>query len=141
MFFYQSLWPAGLLKRSLWNRRFLVNIANFLRTNFLQNTSGGLLLKYISKMRSILWRLWDVSKMSLTSIWLFKNTPQKRFPGTSLELLKHLIKYMWNHSNHSRNKTFFRAVHINQVCHEYQWADVCVVFNHLTVLSTIVKAQ
>ena len=36
--------PATLLKKRLWNRCFLVNFAKFLRTPFLQNTSGPLLL-------------------------------------------------------------------------------------------------
>ena len=35
---------ATLLKRRLWHRRFPVNIAKFLRTPFLQNTSEKLLL-------------------------------------------------------------------------------------------------
>ena len=37
--------PAILLKKRLWHRCFPVNFANFLRTPFLQNTSGWLLLK------------------------------------------------------------------------------------------------
>ena len=37
--------PATLLKKSLWHRCFRVNFAKFLRTPFLQNTSGRLLLK------------------------------------------------------------------------------------------------
>ena len=37
--------PATLLKKRLWHRRFPVNLANFLRTPFLQNTSGRLLLQ------------------------------------------------------------------------------------------------
>ena len=42
---YQSLFlPATLLKKRLWYRRFPVNFAKFLRTPFLQNTSGRLLL-------------------------------------------------------------------------------------------------
>ena len=49
--FYQSLFvkketgrPATLLKKRLWHRCFSVNFAKFLRTPFLQNTYGGLLL-------------------------------------------------------------------------------------------------
>ena len=38
-------WPATLLKKRLWHRCFPVNFAKFLRTPFLQNTSGRLLLK------------------------------------------------------------------------------------------------
>ena len=37
--------PATLLKKRLLHRCFPVNFANFLRTRFLQNTSGRLLLK------------------------------------------------------------------------------------------------
>ena len=36
--------PATLLKKSLWHRCFPVTFAKFLRTPFLQNTSGRLLL-------------------------------------------------------------------------------------------------
>ena len=36
-----SLRPATLLKKRLWHRCFPVNFERFLRTTFLQNTSGG----------------------------------------------------------------------------------------------------
>ena len=36
-----GLRPATLLKKRLWHRRFPVNFVKFLRTPFLQNTSGG----------------------------------------------------------------------------------------------------
>ena len=39
-----GLRPATLLKKRLWHRCFLVNFAKFLRTPFLQNTSGCLLV-------------------------------------------------------------------------------------------------
>ena len=39
-----SLRPATLSKKRLWHRCFPVNFAKFLRTPFLQNTSGQLLL-------------------------------------------------------------------------------------------------
>ena len=42
-----GLRPATLLKKKLWRRCFLVNFAKFLRTPFLQNTSGRLLLEVI----------------------------------------------------------------------------------------------
>ena len=41
--------PATLLKKRLWHRCFPVNFAKFLRTRFLQNTSGRLLLDFILK--------------------------------------------------------------------------------------------
>ena len=38
--------PATLLKKSLWHRYFTMNFAKFIRTPFLQNTSGRLLLTF-----------------------------------------------------------------------------------------------
>ena len=40
-----GLRPATLLKKRLWHRCFPVNFVKFLRTSFLQNTSGWLLLQ------------------------------------------------------------------------------------------------
>ena len=39
----KDLRPATLFKKRLWHRCFLVNVVKFLRTPFLQNTSGRLL--------------------------------------------------------------------------------------------------
>ena len=36
-----GLYPATLLKERLWHRCFRVNFVKFVRTHFLQNTSGG----------------------------------------------------------------------------------------------------
>ena len=47
-----GLRPATLLKKRLWHRCFLVNFVKFLRTPFLQNTSGRLLLDRKSKISS-----------------------------------------------------------------------------------------
>ena len=41
-----QLWHRRLLKKRLWHRRFHVNFAKYLRTPFLQNTSGWLHLEY-----------------------------------------------------------------------------------------------
>ena len=41
--------PATLLKKRLWHRCFPVNFVKFLRTPFLQNTSGWLLLFFFSQ--------------------------------------------------------------------------------------------
>ena len=41
-----GLRPAILLKKRLWHRCFPVNFAKFLKTSFLQNTSGRLLLHH-----------------------------------------------------------------------------------------------
>ena len=50
-----GLRPATLLEKSLWHRCFPVNFAKFLRTPFLQNASGRLLLEdeLITKHRGI----------------------------------------------------------------------------------------
>ena len=42
-----GLRPASLLKKRLWHRRFPVNFAKFLRTAFLQDTYGWLLLNSV----------------------------------------------------------------------------------------------
>ena len=41
---YRALGPATLLKKRLWYRCFPVNFPKFIRTSFLQNTPGRLLL-------------------------------------------------------------------------------------------------
>ena len=46
--FCKKRWPATLFKKRLWHRCFPVNFAEFLRTSFLQNTSGRLVLMEIS---------------------------------------------------------------------------------------------
>ena len=48
-----GLRPATLLKKRLWHRCFPVNFAKSLRTPFLQNMSGQLLLSKMSKRRQI----------------------------------------------------------------------------------------
>ena len=44
----EEFFSRCLLKKRLWHRCFPVNFAKFLRTPFLQNTSGRLLLKGVS---------------------------------------------------------------------------------------------
>ena len=46
-----GLRPATLLKKKLWHRCFPVNFAKFLRTPFLQNTSGRLLLNLLLSLK------------------------------------------------------------------------------------------
>ena len=49
-----GLRPATLLKKRLWQRCFLVNFAKFLRTPFLENTSGRLLLRLLNSLPTVL---------------------------------------------------------------------------------------
>ena len=53
-FLIKLLRPAILLKKRLWHRSFPVNFVRFLRTSFLQNTSGQLLLSiaYLNTLRT-----------------------------------------------------------------------------------------
>ena len=44
----KGLRPATLLKKRLWPRCFPVNLAKYLRTPFLQNTSGRLILRFMA---------------------------------------------------------------------------------------------
>ena len=51
-----GLRPATLLKKRLWHKCFPVNFVKFLRTPFLQNTSGRLLLsRYLMARQSESW--------------------------------------------------------------------------------------
>ena len=56
-----GLRSATLLKKRLWHKCFLVNFAKFLRTTFLQNTSGRLLLSYVHSIQIVYplgWWIW-----------------------------------------------------------------------------------
>ena len=61
----QGLSPATLLKKRLWHRCFLVNFTKFLRTSFLQNTSGRCFWTMIYLLWIIyvsVWRKLDIKK-------------------------------------------------------------------------------
>ena len=71
-----GLRPATLLKKSLWHMCFPVNFAKFLRTPFLQNTSGRLLLHVVaffepSVMKEV--RILDLHNNSTILILKFQN--------------------------------------------------------------------
>ena len=77
-----GLRPATLLKKRFWHRCFPVNFAKFLRTTFLQNTSGRLLL--------------------FLSIWLFKTidfpTKSTKFSNSGKLMNKNLLPLPITHS-------------------------------------------
>ena len=52
-----GLRPGTLFKKILWHRCFPVNFAKFLRTSFLQNTCGRLLLKIVKVRHQIIFYL------------------------------------------------------------------------------------
>ena len=74
--------PATLLKKRLWQRCFPVNFGKFLRTPFLQNTSGRLLLflafqklppeVFYEKMCS--WKFPKIHRKTPLVCKIFKNT-------------------------------------------------------------------
>ena len=67
--------PATLLKKRLWHRCFPVNFAKFLRTPFLQNTSGRLLLTGIIHYILLYFRLAFTSSNCLNrSLYCYTET-------------------------------------------------------------------
>ena len=64
-----GLRPATLLKKRLWHRYFPVNFAKFLRTPFLQNIFGRLLLKRSKGLKKI-WTA-RVGVLQFFERWLF----------------------------------------------------------------------
>ena len=86
--------PATLLKKRLWHRSFPVNFAKFLRTPFLQNTSGRLLLQRL--LPSLLYR------RQIFAVTV-RNNPQKDIKNfwfcilffTSFPCSKH---FMWHYN-------------------------------------------
>ena len=95
--------PATLLKKRLWHRCFPVNFAKFLRTPFLQNTSGRLLLKAIF----FLWT--ELLENLLLAKYLISVTLTLHFVGWSLDI-------SWNHENENcgtskKSKPCFRFLY------------------------------
>ena len=73
-------------------------------------------LERIWRKMSFPWRLWDISKTSLVSICDFHKviTISDKIDVVPLETLKKWSVF-WE-----------QCIEINQVCNEYQWADICV---------------
>ena len=68
--FCKKRWPATLFKKRLWHRCFPVNFAEFLRTSFLQNTSGRLVLMEISCRGWYLVGKLSIDILSLRKVYL-----------------------------------------------------------------------
>ena len=62
----KDLRPTVLLKKRLWHRCFPVNFAKFLRTPFLQNTSGQLFLCFMA------FSDWEFLPQLFKNIWFWK---------------------------------------------------------------------
>ena len=97
--------PATLLKKRLWHRCFTVNFAKFLRTPFLQNTFGWLLLCFMAFSD---WeflpqpsKTFAIGKSTVVSIIVYRNIlsnfrkPQVEQPKQLLHLKKPLtVKFL-----------------------------------------------
>ena len=81
-----SFFPATLLKKSLWYRCFPVNFAKFLRTPFLQNISGRLLLLFPRK----------TAYSSNNSHNAYKNAPNKH--SSWWRPTEDVLKTSWRHN-------------------------------------------
>ena len=68
--FCKKRWPATLFKKRLWHRCFPVNFAEFLRTSFLQNTSGRLVLMEMSCRGWYLVGRLSIDNLSLPKVYL-----------------------------------------------------------------------
>ena len=99
-------------------------------------------LKYISKKKSFLWRLYDVSHISWKRC-LSSETSQKHLSEVFVIFQKHPTKMVLRDFRRVikiSDKTYVTLLEtlkkwnvfweqyrdIHQVCHEYQWADICV---------------
>ena len=102
----KSLWlrPATLLKRSLWHRCFPVNFAKLLRTPFLQNTSGRLLLKYSILPRKYFYKF----HLVLMSVNLTTSTN----PGTFFNKLLKINFIINNRQNLYHNISHYQNIFI-----------------------------
>ena len=87
-------------KKRLWHRCFPVNLAKFLRTPFLQNTSVRLLLNKV-------WTFQNFQKKH--NSWRFlhlKKTLVVTFSETRAPTSSNYVAKLWASQNYSRNKNF-----------------------------------
>ena len=93
----KDLRPAILLKKRLWHRRFLVNFARFLRTPFLQNTSGRLRLCFMA------FSDWEFLPQRFKNICYWKIDCGKHY-----RLLKYFIKFSRTSSGTAKAIALFK---------------------------------
>ena len=104
-----GLRPATLLKKRLWHRRFPVNTVKFLRTPFLQNTSGLQLLAILSDFNQWLIRWFNLKQWHIR--WfareiIFNRDPLKQAQETIFSSkIKQIIPYSLFFSHNLVNST------------------------------------
>ena len=87
-----ELSACNCIKKRIQQRYFPVNIAKFLRTTFLYNTSGGcfLILHVKTKFQNLIWPL---RVLTYNSDWLRRNFCE----GTkTVDVFHHLSMVLWN---------------------------------------------
>ena len=108
--FKRSLRPATLFKTRLWRRYFPVNFVKFLKTLFLQSTSGQLLLQYRKEKRLFLRKQRNSTKECHIIPGKYVNLTRTQYlilPGCLEFVLQIIIQ---NTSiSHARRQTFNRA--------------------------------
>ena len=85
-------------------------------------------LELISKNMSFPWHLWDVSETSLASICDFSKIPHRMVSCDLCRVTEIFDKIDVGplETLKKRNVFWEQCIVINQVCHEYQLADICV---------------
>ena len=104
--------PATLFKNSLWHRCFPVNFAKFLRTPFLQNTSGRLLLDVNKNIKSPQITFWCAgSRCSMINKIMYNSQEDIRegANSTSTQVLANdFYKYFQTHSLQETSYSWFQ---------------------------------
>ena len=110
----KNIRPATLLKKGLWHRCFPMNFAQFLRTPFLQNTSGRLLLSEICRIKFVKHRTLLTWKRLYEKVHWFPYDRKTGFYMISASVMKGLINVK-NFSevifNNLYTKFFVRTLH------------------------------
>ena len=111
-------WPATLVIKRLWNRCFLVNFGKSLRTAFLQNISGRLLLKSICERLLLhFWKLFGKNIFHIHCFILWNKN--KRLLKQSVRLNKNVSydKVLGEDRKYQilakeRNHSYWKKVHV-----------------------------
>ena len=122
---FKRLRPATLLKKRLWHRCFLVNFVKFLRTPFLQNISGRLLLRERRRLKQT-----EISIISKLIKKKKKNNKKKK------NVLTFLFFTCCAHSFSFRASFFTKRSYVSLYSH-FHYVQTCWIWK--TYLNTSVK--
>ena len=114
-----SLRTATLLKKRLWHRCFFVSFAKFLRTPFLHNTSGWLLM--IVTMVSIMITASVMKELKLSGVI---QRLRKGIKGSSLKLKKRKPRWWWKLNKRNQTSKILSRFNNKKTCahsNDYFW--------------------